>query len=157
MLVFSNYLLGNFTISEAKFTFKRRVGFYILQLYIPSAMLVCLSWTMFCLNRVHSGERITIGVTLFLTMIFLNGYANTSLPKVSYVKSVDLFMVVSLAEILLIIIESIVVTKLLVQKDNMLVRRLSRKRSRNMSRTAWDVSETFCSFITIGLLAHYII
>eukprot|EP00795_Rhopilema_esculentum_P001084 gene1084-15417_t len=132
------YLLGNFTISEAKFTFKRRVGFYILQLYIPSAMLVCLSWTMFCLNRVHSGERITIGVTLFLTMIFLNGYANTSLPKVSYVKSVDLFMVVSLAEILLIIIESIVVTMLLVQKDNMLVRELSRKRTRNMSRTAWD-------------------
>ena len=110
-------ILVNFTISEASFTFERRIGFYILQLYIPTTMLVCLSWTMFCLNYKHAGERITIGVTLFLTMIFINGQANTSLPKVSYIKSIDIFIVFSLAEILLIIIESILVTKLTAKKE----------------------------------------
>ena len=75
-------------------------------------MLVILSWTMFCLNHDHTGDRITIGVTLFLTMMFLHGYANTSLPRVSYVKMVDLFMVVALGEILIITVESIVISKL---------------------------------------------
>ena len=75
-------------------------------------MLVALSWTMFCLDQEHTGDRIAIGVTLFLTMIFLHGYANSSLPKVSYVKMVDLFMVVSLGEILLITIETIIIARL---------------------------------------------
>ena len=96
----------------SSFAFVRRVGYYILQLYVPTAMLVGLSWTMFCLNHDHTGDRITIGVTLFLTMMFLHGYANTSLPRVSYVKMVDLFMVVSLGEILIITVESIVISKL---------------------------------------------
>ena len=120
---------GNFTISGASFKFERRVGFYILQLYIPTTMLVCLSWTMFCLNHNHAGERITIGVTLFLTMIFINGQANISLPKVSYIKSIDIFIVVSLAEILLIIIESIIVTKLIVKREKEMMCKKSRKKS----------------------------
>ena len=120
---------GNFTISGASFKFERRVGFYILQLYIPTTMLVCLSWTMFCLNHNHAGERITIGVTLFLTMIFINGQANISLPKVSYIKSIDIFIVVSLAEILLIIIESIIVTKLIVQREKEMTCKKSWKKS----------------------------
>ena len=103
---------GDFYIALASFAFVRRVGYYILQLYVPTAMLVVLSWTMFCLNHDHTGDRITIGVTLFLTMMFLHGYANTSLPRVSYVKMVDLFMVVALGEILIITVESIIISKL---------------------------------------------
>jgi len=106
------YMSGSFDIVLSSFAFVRRVGYYILQLYVPTAMLVGLSWTMFCLNHDHTGDRITIGVTLFLTMMFLHGYANTSLPRVSYVKMVDLFMVVSLGEILIITVESIVISKL---------------------------------------------
>ena len=106
------YIKGSFDIVLSSFAFVRRVGYYILQLYVPTAMLVGLSWTMFCLNHDHTGDRITIGVTLFLTMMFLHGYANTSLPRVSYVKMVDLFMVVSLGEILIITVESIVISKL---------------------------------------------
>ena len=134
-IIFMHYHLtyfmisGNFTISGASFKFERRVGFYIVQLYIPTTMLVCLSWTMFCLNHNHAGERITIGVTLFLTMIFINGQANVSLPKVSYIKSIDIFIVVSLAEILLIIIESIIVTKIIVKKEKEMMSKRSRKKS----------------------------
>jgi len=81
------------------------------------------------LNHNHAGERITIGVTLFLTMIFINGQANVSLPKVSYIKSIDIFIVVSLAEILLIIIESIIVTKIIVKKEKEMMSKRSRKKS----------------------------
>ncbi|XP_065064123.1 glycine receptor subunit alpha-1-like [Rhopilema esculentum] len=106
------YMSGKFVKAVARFSFKRRFGYYLLQLYVPTAMLVALSWTMFCLDQEHTGDRIAIGVTLFLTMIFLHGYANSSLPKVSYVKMVDLFMVVSLGEILLITIETIIIARL---------------------------------------------
>eukprot|EP00794_Sanderia_malayensis_P019259 gene19259-21187_t len=117
-----------FSVLSATFTFERRVGFYILQLYLPTAMLVCLSWGMLCLDQNSSGDRITVGLTLFLTMIFLHGYANTSLPRVSYIKSVDLFMVVSLLEILLILVESLVVTNMYVRK-----KKKEAKRRRNRS------------------------
>lgn len=114
---YEDYVAGKFQISIAAFKFERRVGFYLLQLYIPTAMLVCLSWAMFFLDHSHSGDRIAIGVTLFLTMIFLHGYANTSLPKVSYIKSLDIYMVVSLTQILLTIFESVIVTRMYVIRE----------------------------------------
>ena len=73
---------------------------------------------MFLLTQEHSGDRLTIGVTLFLTMILLHGYANTSLPKVSYIKEVDWFMIISLASILLIIVESLIATRWYVKLKN---------------------------------------
>eukprot|EP00112_Aurelia_sp_Birch-Aquarium-sp1_P012125 Seg2549.3 transcript_id=Seg2549.3/GoldUCD/mRNA.D3Y31 product="Gamma-aminobutyric acid receptor subunit beta-3" protein_id=Seg2549.3/GoldUCD/D3Y31 len=143
------YMLGTFAIVSAGFTFERRVGFYILQLYIPTAMLVCLSWAMFCLNHAHAGERITIGVTLFLTMIFLNGYANTSLPKVSYVKSIDIFMVVSLTEILLIIFESIIVTKLFVTQECKRIRKDIRRRTMSKRKLSSVTNEEKKAALTV--------
>lgn len=128
------FITGDFVVSKVSFKFKRRVGYYMLQIYIPTLMLVCFSWTMFCLNHTHSGERITIGVTLFLTMIFLNGQANTSLPRVSYVKSIDIYMVVSLAEVLFIIIESIIVTKMIVGKESRRTKRRKLRRQRMHSQ-----------------------
>ena len=119
---------GKYRILNASFTFKRRIGFYVLQLYVPTIMLVCLSWFMFLMKQEHSGDRLTIGVTLFLTMILLHGYANTSLPKVSYIKAVDWFMIASLSSLLLIIIESLITTRLYLIKNKRKYRESVRRR-----------------------------
>ena len=54
------------------------------------------------------GDRLTIAITLLLTMIFLMGYINASLPKVSYAKAIDIYLIVSLVMIILAVTEGIV-------------------------------------------------
>ena len=55
------------------------------------------------------GDRLAIGVTLILTMIFLLGYVNGSLPKVSYIKAIDWYMIVALLCISASLIETVLV------------------------------------------------
>lgn len=78
----SVYSSGNFTILSFEMLFSRQVGFYVLQVYLPCAILVSLSWMTFYMEAADIGDRLSIGVTLILTMIFLLGYINQSLPKV---------------------------------------------------------------------------
>ena len=76
-------ILGDFTILSFELTFNRQIGFYLLQVYLPCAVLVSLSWITFYMEPKDIGDRLSIGVTLILTMIFLLGYINQSLPKVN--------------------------------------------------------------------------
>ena len=79
---FLYYIIGNYTILSFELFFTRQMGFYMLQVYIPSIVLVSLSWITFFMEPTDVGDRLSIGVTLILTMIFLLGYINQSLPKV---------------------------------------------------------------------------
>ena len=99
---------GNYTIIGSKFTFVRRMGFYVIQVFLPTIMIVCLSWITFYMDVTIVGDRLTIAITLLLTMIFLMGYINASLPKVSYAKAIDIYLIVSLVMIILAVTEGIV-------------------------------------------------
>lgn len=87
----------------------RQQGFYILQVYVPCLILVILSWIIYYMTPDQVGDRLGIGVTLILTMIFLLGYANGSLPKVSYIKAIDWYMIVCLLCISASLIETVCV------------------------------------------------
>ena len=88
---------------------KRQQGFYILQVYVPCIILVFLSWIIFFMNPDQIGDRLAIGVTLILTMIFLLGYVNGSLPKVSYIKAIDWYMISALLLISMSLVETVFV------------------------------------------------
>ncbi|VDM66259.1 unnamed protein product [Strongylus vulgaris] len=47
---------------------KRQFSYYLLQLYIPSCMLVIVSWVSFWIDRTAVPARVTLGVTTLLTM-----------------------------------------------------------------------------------------
>ncbi|KAK6746157.1 hypothetical protein RB195_012335 [Necator americanus] len=83
---------GNYSRLSAYFTFKRNIGFYLIQIYFPSSLIVVISWVSFWLNREAVQARVAIGVTTVLTMTTLMTSTNASLPKVSYVKSLDIFL-----------------------------------------------------------------
>jgi len=68
------------------------MGYYLIQIYIPSSLIVVISWVSFWLNRGATPARVTLGVTTVLTMITLMGSTNSALPKVSYVKSIDVYL-----------------------------------------------------------------
>ncbi|XP_028398238.1 gamma-aminobutyric acid receptor subunit beta-like [Dendronephthya gigantea] len=101
------YYSGNFTVLTATFEFKRRVGYYLLQVYLPCAILVMLSWIAFWMDKCDTGNRLTVGVTTILTIMFLLSYGNSSVPKMSYVKAMDIYLLSSFAFIFFSLIESV--------------------------------------------------
>lgn len=64
----------------------RDVGFYMIQTYIPSALIVGLSWVSFWINIDAVPARISLGVLTILTMTTQTTGTTSSLPRVSYIK-----------------------------------------------------------------------
>ena len=76
--------LGFYDYLIVAIRFQRDVGHYILQQYMPCSYIVLLSWVCFWIEADCVGDRISIGVTLVLTIVLLQGSLNTNMPKVSY-------------------------------------------------------------------------
>ena len=88
------FCLGTRSIVYVVFAFRRHVGYFLLQLYIPCILIVFLSWVGLWLNREATNDRINLGVTTVLTLIFVIIEGKKDLPKVSYVTALDLFLAV---------------------------------------------------------------
>ena len=43
------------------FLFKRSLGYYIIQIYVPSCLIVVLSWVSFWLNKEAVPARVALG------------------------------------------------------------------------------------------------
>ncbi|XP_077870362.1 glycine receptor subunit alpha-2-like [Saccoglossus kowalevskii] len=62
--------------------------------YVPSFLLVILSWVSFWLSIDATPARASLGITTVLTLTTLSSSARTQLPKVSYTKAIDIWMLV---------------------------------------------------------------
>ncbi|KPJ08180.1 Glycine receptor subunit beta [Papilio machaon] len=82
---------GNY--SALKFTFKlgREVGYYLMDYFIPSMMIVAMSWVTFWLQADASAPRITLGTSTMLSFITLASSQAKTLPKVSYIKASEIW------------------------------------------------------------------
>ncbi|XP_074650879.1 glycine receptor subunit alpha-2-like [Tubulanus polymorphus] len=87
-----NYSTGRFSCLEVNFTLKRNVGFYVFQTYVPSCLIVMLSWVSFWIHVDAIPARISLGVITILAMITQTSGVQQSLPRVSYVKAIDVWM-----------------------------------------------------------------
>ncbi|CAF2467658.1 unnamed protein product [Rotaria sp. Silwood2] len=76
------------------FSLRRHVGYFLIQLYIPCVLIVFLSWVGLWLNREATNDRINLGVTTVLTLIFVIIEGKKDLPKVSYITALDCFLAV---------------------------------------------------------------
>uniref|UniRef100_A0A1I7SA22 Ig-like domain-containing protein n=1 Tax=Bursaphelenchus xylophilus TaxID=6326 RepID=A0A1I7SA22_BURXY len=82
---------GTYSCLRTVLTLKRQFSYYLLQLYIPSTMLVIVSWVSFWLPRTAVPARVTLGVTTLLTMTTQASGINAKLPPVSYSKAIDIW------------------------------------------------------------------
>ncbi|GFS17136.1 glycine receptor subunit alpha-1 [Elysia marginata] len=85
-----------FACIKAHFTLKRDIGYYIIQIYVPGILIVGLSWVSFWLDLEAIPARVSLGVLTVLTLNTHGSHIQSQLPKVSYIKAIDVWSVSSL-------------------------------------------------------------
>ncbi|NXU08284.1 GBRG2 protein, partial [Pardalotus punctatus] len=83
---------GDYVVMSVFFNLSRRMGYFTIQTYIPCTLIVVLSWVSFWINKDAVPARTSLEITTVLTMTTLSTIARKSLPKVSYVTAMDLFV-----------------------------------------------------------------
>jgi hypothetical protein len=107
---------GNYSCLVAQFYLSRSVGFHLVQSYLPTMLIVVISWVSFWMDVDSVPGRTTLGVTTLLavgsqssgthrdtysTILRSRHYYNyivcfsgiqSGLPQVSYVKAIDVWM-----------------------------------------------------------------
>ncbi|AWP00349.1 Gamma-aminobutyric acid receptor subunit alpha-3 [Scophthalmus maximus] len=96
---------GEYVVMTTYFHLKRKIGYFVIQTYLPCIMTVILSQVSFWLNRESVPARTVFGVTTVLTMTTLSISARNSLPKVAYATAMDWFMAVCYAFVFSALIE----------------------------------------------------
>ncbi|XP_063616019.1 glycine receptor subunit alpha-2-like, partial [Penaeus indicus] len=86
------YVTGNFSGLLAEFLLRRQSGYHVLQTYLPTILIVSISWVSFWLDPNAVPGRVTLGVTTLLTLTTLASGIRASLPPVSYVKAIDVWI-----------------------------------------------------------------
>ncbi|XP_063851215.1 glycine receptor subunit alphaZ1-like isoform X2 [Scylla paramamosain] len=107
------YSTGNFTCLEVVFTLKRRLGYYVFHTYIPTCLIVIMSWVSFWIKPEIAPARVTLGVTSLLTLFTQQAKSQASLPPVSYIKTIDIFMSSCTVFVFMVLIEYAVVNIIL--------------------------------------------
>ncbi|KAH9643948.1 hypothetical protein HF086_016498 [Spodoptera exigua] len=65
---FYDLVPGNFTCLEVIFKLKRRLGYHLFNTYIPTCLIVIMSWVSFWIKPDAAPARVTLGVTSLLTL-----------------------------------------------------------------------------------------
>nr|XP_032807950.1 gamma-aminobutyric acid receptor subunit pi-like isoform X2 [Petromyzon marinus] len=87
------YETGQYPKLVFHFKLRRNILYFILETYIPSVLLVVLSWVSFWISQSSVPARICIGVTTVLTMTTLMMGARTSLPNANcFIKAIDVYL-----------------------------------------------------------------
>uniref|UniRef100_A0A669PIA8 Gamma-aminobutyric acid type A receptor subunit beta4 n=1 Tax=Phasianus colchicus TaxID=9054 RepID=A0A669PIA8_PHACC len=86
------FTTGSYLRLSLSFRIKRNIGYFILQTYMPSILITILSWVSFWINYDASAARVALGVTTVLTMTTINTHLRETLPKIPYVKAIDVYL-----------------------------------------------------------------
>ncbi|KAM6221417.1 gamma-aminobutyric acid receptor subunit alpha-4 isoform 2-T2 [Rhynchocyon petersi] len=98
-------ITGEYIVMTVYFHLRRKMGYFMIQTYIPCIMTVILSQVSFWINKESVPARTVFGITTVLTMTTLSISARHSLPKVSYATAMDWFIAVCFAFVFSALIE----------------------------------------------------
>ena len=83
----------------------RKYGYHIIQIFVPSVLIIFLSWVSFWLNIDAVPARVSLGLLTVLTITTQSSGARASLPPVSYVKAIDVWMATCLIFVFAALVE----------------------------------------------------
>ncbi|XP_060572140.1 glycine receptor subunit alpha-2-like isoform X2 [Ruditapes philippinarum] len=88
-----------------KFVLERNYAYHIIQIYVPSILIVILSWVNFWLDCTSVPGRVSLALLTVLTMTTQSSGARSNLPRVSYIKAIDVWMAACLTFVFLGLLE----------------------------------------------------
>uniref|UniRef100_A0A1I8IYR8 Gamma-aminobutyric acid receptor subunit alpha-6 n=1 Tax=Macrostomum lignano TaxID=282301 RepID=A0A1I8IYR8_9PLAT len=109
---------GEFACLRANIRMRRSFGFYLMNTYAPFTLMVCISWAGFWIDARATPARVTISFLTVLAVVTQNAGAQmTGMPRVSYAKAIDLFMMASLMFVIAALLEFAAASFLARQRD----------------------------------------
>ncbi|VBB28286.1 unnamed protein product [Acanthocheilonema viteae] len=112
------------------FTFTRRYGWYIFQAYVPTYLTIFISWISFCLSAKMIPARTMLGVNSLLALTFHFGNIMRNLPRVSYVKAFDVWMLSCLSFVFCSLLELAIIGSINARSETVTVKKPLKRRSR---------------------------
>ena len=95
----------------------RKRTFYIWKVFAPLIGIVALSWVVFWMSEDALGRRAGVSATAMLTIVAYQFFLSTSLPRVAYLTTMDVFTLLSFALIIVSMVVNILVTRDKMQKS----------------------------------------
>ena len=92
---------------------KIRISAVSPQTYLPCYLVVILAWVTFWVDREHATARIVMSVTTMVAMVALLVSARVAVPRVSYMKALDLFLFICLLFVFFATLEYVLVSYLM--------------------------------------------
>uniref|UniRef100_A0A3P8WC52 Gamma-aminobutyric acid type A receptor subunit alpha6a n=1 Tax=Cynoglossus semilaevis TaxID=244447 RepID=A0A3P8WC52_CYNSE len=117
---------GHYSVQVVHFHLQRKLGYYLIQTYIPLIMVVVLSQVSFWINKESVPARTVAGITTVLTMTTLSISARQSLPKVAYATAMDWFIAVCFAFVASALVEFAAVNYFATRQANRLKKQNAR-------------------------------
>ncbi|KAL7071229.1 hypothetical protein ACQ4LE_009057 [Meloidogyne hapla] len=83
----NTYKRDKFSCLEALIHLNRQIGYHLVQSFIPTALIVMISWVDF--SNIAVPARVTLSFTTLLSLSTLGNGLRFGLPQVAYAKAID--------------------------------------------------------------------
>ncbi|KAK4314634.1 hypothetical protein Pmani_014085 [Petrolisthes manimaculis] len=114
--------------AEVEVKLQRRVGYPIISIYVPTVILLILAYLSLIFRRDNFEARVMSSLTVLLVLAALFTQTSTSLPKTSYFKMVDVWLLFSISLIFFVIVFHVII-------DMATEGKLSKQNPRSTSRS----------------------
>ncbi|XP_015219808.1 gamma-aminobutyric acid receptor subunit beta-3 isoform X2 [Lepisosteus oculatus] len=133
------FATGAYPRLSLSFKLKRNIGYFILQTYMPSILITILSWVSFWINYDASAARVALGITTVLTMTTINTHLRETLPKIPYVKAIDMYLMGCFVFVFLALLEYAFVNYIFFGRGPQMQKKLADKAEKaNNDRTKYE-------------------
>ncbi|GIX75558.1 glycine receptor subunit alpha-2 [Caerostris extrusa] len=84
------YDIGEFSFVSGQIHLSRRLGYFLINKYIPCVLIICMSFITFWIPAEAYPARVTLSVTSLLTIV--TQQYQSAMPSVSYVVALNVWM-----------------------------------------------------------------
>ncbi|XP_045125098.1 glycine receptor subunit alpha-2-like [Portunus trituberculatus] len=109
----ANNTQGTFPLVQMQVVLSRKLSYYLLNIYLPSALVVGVSWLTYLVPPRLVPGRMVLTITSLLTLVSMFNAAKAESPKVSYAKAIDVWMLCCITLNFAVLVEYTVVTRLI--------------------------------------------
>jgi hypothetical protein len=114
----------NLSRLDAHLVAQRHVGFYLLKVLLPFALIVFMAGTVFLIDPTETGPQVGISTASVLTLIAFQFSLGYHLPKISYITQADRFAFGSTILVFLALGEAIITARLAKKGKEKLARKI---------------------------------